>query len=540
MNNQQPIYTSQQSQPIYTSNPQPQSVQPPVYQPTPPYQQPKRRVPLTPKATVFAAVFLVLSVLAIDFGLFGGFNLGYSVAVAAIAIALCIYASMNGRFTVIGGYYTLCSVAISAAFTVYNGGFTKFIQFFAVWILLAMALLDFTKSGVNPKGSWRSGIDVLRVMLVTPFERMGIFIGSATDASRNNSPEKKRLRSAILGAVCAVPALFIILPLLVSSDAAFEKLISQTFLSNLPRLIGAIILGAVLFVLLFTAVFAASKKIVAENNENGKGFSGNLNAVGANSFLSVISVVYAVYLLSQLGYFFGAFSGLLPENFTVAEYARRGFFEMTVICAINLLMVGLVLIFTKRGENGDAPASTRGLCMFIMVFSLAIIATVCAKLGLYMSNFGLTKLRVYTTLFSVMLAIVFVFVIIRLFIRRFPYFRACAVLIATLGVAVSVVDVNSYIAYYNYEAYNVGILKELDAEYFGQLGDAGVPYLVELLDEKEFKEQAADELYYMAYDYGDIDYEHDYYSEKEKFIPDYNDNDFRSYNMARIKAGKLI
>ena len=73
-----------------------------------------------------------------------------------------------------------------------------------------------------------------------------------------------------------------------------------------------------------------------------------------------------------------------------------------------------------------------------------------------------------------------------------------------------------------------------------ELGDAGVPYLIKLLDDKEFAEDAAQELYYKGYSYGEIDYNYFDENSDREFKPDYNDYDFRSYNVARIKAGKLI
>ncbi len=527
---------AQSTNQTYTYQQQPASVN----QKIPYCTKPKVRLPITKLDSFFVTAFLILSVIAVDFGLFGGFNLGYSIAVAAAAVSLIIYASASRRFTVLGCIYAISAVAISSVFTVYGVSFSKFIQFFAVWGLLALSLLDFTSCGVYPKGSWKSGLDLLRLVFVTPIEKMGVFIGSFKEHGKEKQPKGKRFSAAVLGVICALPVLGIILPLLISSDAAFENLVNQTSFANVPRFFAAIMLGSVLFLFVFTAIFAAVKGAVADKKDTAKKSDLGINPMGVNGFLSVISLVYLAYLFSQLSYFFGAFSGLLPKDFTVAEYARRGFFEMTVICAINLFIVGIVLIATRRDEKGDTPLSTRGLCAFISVFSLAVIATVCAKLGLYMSDFGLTKLRVYTTVFSVMLAIIFLFVIVRLFIRRFPYFRACAVFIAVLGVAVSVVDVNSYIAYYNYEGYEVGILEELDVEYFGELGDAGVPYLIEMLDNKEFAAEAADELYYKGYDYGSIDYNYFDKNSERKFKPDYNDNDFRSYNIARIKAGSLV
>lgn len=548
---QQPAATKRPAASLYSSaahmyTPPTDNV-PPVY----PYAYEKKlRAPVKTSDIVCAVIFFVLSVVSIDFGLFGGFNLGYAISVAAVAVFTCVYGSLNGRFTVAGGYFALCAVAISAAFAFYNSPESRLIQIVAVWVLLTLSLLDITKSGAYAKGEWRSAIDIIRLMIITPFERMGSFVGSFRDSLDKNSPAHKRFAAAAIGVACAVPALIVILPLLISSDAAFEELIRHTIFSDIPRLFGAVILGFGFFMLFFTALFASSKKIAAEKHETAPKSSAGLNSAAVSSFLAVISFVYIVYLLSQITYFFGAFSRLLPENFTVAEYARRGFFEMTAICAINLLLVALALILTKRNAQGRVPRSTKGLCIFIIAFSLAVIVTVCGKLALYMSNFGLTKLRVYTTVFCVMLAVVFICALIRLCARRFPYFRVCAVVIAAIGAAVSLADVNTTIAYYNYEAYQSGVLSELDVEYFGELGDAGVPYLIELLDSDEFKYDAVDALTTVAYDYGDFDmeyggsYDEDDYWQGDYYISSgikmYDEGDFRSYNMEHKIASDLI
>ncbi|MEE1127077.1 MAG: hypothetical protein UHZ05_02395, partial [Acutalibacteraceae bacterium] len=78
----------------YTYQQQPASTQPntqPPFNGSPSHSvKSKVRVPITKLDSFFTAAFLILSIIAVDFGLFGGFNLGYSIAVAAIAVSLII------------------------------------------------------------------------------------------------------------------------------------------------------------------------------------------------------------------------------------------------------------------------------------------------------------------------------------------------------------------------------------------------------------------------------------------------------------------
>ena len=68
------------------------------------------------------------------------------------------------------------------------------------------------------------------------------------------------------------------------------------------------------------------------------GFLPRLRTVPERLWTVVMAVFAAVYILFfavQSSYLFGAFSRTLPEDFTVAQYAREGFFELCRVMAIN-------------------------------------------------------------------------------------------------------------------------------------------------------------------------------------------------------------
>ena len=126
------------------------------------------------------------------------------------------------------------------------------------------------------------------------------------------------------------------------------------------------------------------------------------------ALLGVICGLYVCYLVSQLAYFFSGFAGLLlPAGYTAAEYARRGFFEMAAISAIDLALTGAALQLARR-QAGRLPGVLRGMLAFLSLFSLLLIATAASKLALYIASFGMTRLRVLTALFLLLLAVCFV------------------------------------------------------------------------------------------------------------------------------------
>lgn len=121
--------------------------------------------------------------------------------------------------------------------------------------------------------------------------------------------------------------------------------------------------------------------------------------------LAALCAVYALFLGLQAATLFESLAGRLPEDFTYAEYARQGFFELCRVAAVNLGAMAC-LAACSRERMHERPALRRAggaLCGA----TLLLIAVAMAKMGLYMTVFGLTEKRVLATVFLVWLAAVF-------------------------------------------------------------------------------------------------------------------------------------
>ena len=206
-----------------------------------------------------------------------------------------------------------------------------------------------------------------------------------------------------------------------------------------------------------------------------------LSSLTVNTVLTAVCFVYLVYLMSQLAYLAGGFSGILPEEYTLAEYARRGFFEMAWLCVLNLcIIVGALWVCIQKDP---APRYTRILCLFLGLMTLFLVCAASAKMLLYIDSFGLTRLRVLTQVAMVFLGLTTVFVCLWLFLPKLPYMK-CVVLTALLLAAlVSWADVDTLVARYNTENYLSGKTETVDVYYLEDLGDGAVPYLDRLYRE---------------------------------------------------------
>ena len=289
----------------------------------------------------------------------------------------------------------------------------------------------------------------------------------------------------MLGIVLAIPVLAVVIVLLSKGDAAFENLTTRftdTLFSGYAFV--SVAVSLVLSVYIFTVMYSSKNHLTVPDPEKTKKAVASvrfLTVSVTNGFLGAVSAVYVVYLLSQLTYFFGAFGGSIPESvqMTVAEYSRRGFFEMSAVAAINLLLIFLAVMFSKR-TDGKIAKSVKGFLLFLCGFTEILIMTAMSKMMLYISRYGLTRKRVFVTAAILVLFVTFVCVIIRLFKRKFPYMKIVFCIFLLVYSLLSVVNVDAVIADYNVDAYLSGRLETVDVEMLSDFGMSGLESLMKL------------------------------------------------------------
>lgn len=442
------------------------------------------------KDSVFKLIFCIASVILAVFGIWGGFRGGFTVSTLILFSVMTVYfTSKKTRLSIFPLFCGLLNCGLSACFVITSNGGIRFLSVVCMILLSAVWFLSLVKAPEKESDF------ALISNIVIPIVKSATVNLPKTVVAFFSSRTKKRKNfgKVLLGIVLSIPVLVVVVPLLMLSDAAFtglvNKLLGNCFLNIFKISVGLLI-----------AVFLISYCFTLKKNELSKakvmGFVGIDNTI-VISFLSVLSICYFTYLFSQLAYFFSAFKGILPKDysFTVAAYARRGFFEMSIIAVINFIIIFTVLILSQK-KNGKICVISRALCTFVGFFTLVIIATALSKMFLYIKSYGMTELRITTSAFMIFLAIVFISVMLRVFITRIRVFKTAIVTAACVLVVLGTVNVNNVIASYNYNAYKVGDLKEIDVRTIYKLGDEGIPYLVKLTTDKntEVAEEAKEHL----------------------------------------------
>lgn len=457
--------------------------QPPRMAPVPPaYCPPVKTVPEAGKwEFLFAGMTVLCSVLMCNFILYGGFHLGF--ALAAIGLVLCSWGYLRAkgyRLDWYSGSLLGMSLIIAAGFGRSADGSVKFIMLLFLFVGVNLSLCLAAKQNRRDPGRAASLLDAPRALFRLGFGGMGGSARGLVTGLRNSGSAGRKTGSVMLGLVIAVPILLIMVPLLMNADAAFEGL-----LDLLPEIeLGEYLTSGLWGILLGWVLYSRGVGLHhSPRIQREKVRSSGLNALTVSTILTAVCALYAVYLISQLAYLAGGFSGILPEEFTMAEYARRGFFEMAWLCVINLLLIcGSIALVRKEPA---APLYARLCCLFIGTVTIFLVATASAKMFMYIGSYGLTRLRVLTEVIMLWLALTTVIVCLWLFVTKLPYMKIVVLAAMVMGALVFWIDVDTVVARYNVNAYRSGKLETVDMAHLNSLGYSATPYLYQLIDDPD-------------------------------------------------------
>lgn len=452
------------------------------------------RFPVGKKEWIFGILTVVLCIGLWNSILFGGFNLGYAVFALGLLGCNVWYLKAKGhRFGRYGTALLVFAAILTAGFARSSDGLVKAVML--LFVLFAANLSFCLAAGRNRRspGGFSTVLDAPRAFFALGFGGMGAAVRGLDDARKNAGTAGKKGGAAMLGIVIAVPVLAVMLPLLMRADAAFEAMVDLLPETDWTEPFLSLVTG------LFAGWVVFARGLGLHNREKpapGKGMSRHFSPITVNILLGAVSVMYAAYLFSQLAYFSGGLSGILPEGYTLAEYARRGFFEMAWLSAINLCLVLFCSGLVEQREK--LPAVTRALCLFLGAVTLFLICTASAKMLLYIRSYGLTRLRVLTQTVMVWLAVTTVLVCIRQGKPRFAYMKGVILTALALGSALLWLDVDSFVARYNVRSYQSGNLESVDMSHLSGLGYGAIPYIAELTEDPdpEVARQAVSILYH--------------------------------------------
>ena len=362
------------------------------------------------------------------------------------------------------------------------------------YVFTAYCYFVYSATG-NSLGKPFSGLivfDLFKSLITMPFGSLKNFeLFRALGASRK-SKGTKYFAYLLVGIVVAIIPASLALSLL-SYDEGFKAIVdiifsfkSEDIGYHIVCLVFGIPTGMYIFSLFISGTDKKQSRIFTK--ENFIKVSEKIRIAPLVTVLAAVIpllAVYTVFFVSQKQYYVSGFTGVLPDNFSYAQYAREGFFELCKVSVINLTVIVLITQLIKKGK-----ANTIAVKVLTVVFSAVtflLMATAMSKLVMYIERYGLTQKRVYAAWFMAVIAVIFLVITLSRFIKKISWIPTCAcvVIVAFAGLALS--NVERQIAKYNVDRYIDGSVKVIDVDALDSLGDAAIPEMAKLikhLDEK--------------------------------------------------------
>ena len=328
-----------------------------------------------------------------------GVNWGIWTVVASLGLG----AVMRARGTLNGSSLLMLATAtvLASGASITSAEFLHALSFLGVMLFLALAML----LAVSP------GLERLSPIVVVsaPFVAAGNALAESFRrfADLSNVFRSTRARAAVRGTVITIPVVLFFALLLASADPVFG-----TWRDEIARIIATwefIPRTIFFFVLLVVTLGAYSFAALQPIRQSWPSPAPDIETIprwlGATERFILVSGVAALFWLFigvQLSYLFGNAPSVTGSGITFAEYARRGFGELTIVATCSVI---LILVSERFGRADDHAGRIRILTLAILVAVLIMLASAFHRVSLYEAAYGYTVSRLYAQVYMLVLGV---------------------------------------------------------------------------------------------------------------------------------------
>ncbi len=280
------------------------------------------------------------------------------------------------------------------------------------------------------------------------------------------------LLASLRGLLFALPLLVIFALLLASADALFEQLLQRTFRFDLGDWLGH---SLIIFFIAMAALALLAQTFLDNRWHHFELTTPKVLQFGlieTSLVFGSLCVLFLSFMVVQASYLFGGESRVLGSSLSYAQYGRRGFFELVTVTVL-LHMVLLVGMWFCNQEK--AKRLYKILATILVVLLYGVIISAFSRLNLYISTYGLTELRFYSSAMILWIAVVMLYFLFQLYSTKAPKLVPSYLILGVLGVfALYLSNPDATIAKTNLS--RISPESEFDAEYFRELSlDSVVP-----------------------------------------------------------------
>lgn len=280
----------------------------------------------------------------------------------------------------------------------------------------------------------------------------------------NEKLNKDNIKKVAISLLIVFAVVGVVILLLVSADSIFANIfenigsifnyinISSTF-SMIIRI--ALVIIAYFLFLSFILKLKQNYNIETKEIKN----SNNKYAFTIKLLLIALNIVYLVFCFIQVE---SLFAKINTVEFSYANYARTGFFQLMIVSLINFVVI---LVSNKFNENKEK--SIKILNLFLVIFTVIIALSSMYRMYMYQMEFGLTYLRMFVYIILITELLTFIPIVIYIFNEKFDFLKWSGIIWICIYCIINYMNIEKIII--NYNISNTNSDRTIDYEYISEI-----------------------------------------------------------------------
>ena len=495
-----------------------------------------RETPLMSQATKMGVAIIVVSIglgLLAD-GLLRPWPWGINVLLWVSALALAVIALLkwqqieakgDGRWLLLLALFLAGGLAWRASPTL------SVLNVFALLVTLALAALHTRTGQIRVAGIanyalslFLAGTNAIFGPVILTFKIQWRTI-PRTSGSR-------RIIAIGRGLLITLPLLMLFAVLLMAADAVFANIVVDLFeIDHFPSHVFFFGFWAWLSAGFLHQTLLLDRDNMMPQMERPSFFK--LGIIEVTILLTALNLLFLSFVLVQFRYFFGGAELVAATlELSYSDYARQGFFELVTVAAL-LLPLLLFVHWLLRAVHAREKWLFRGLAGVLIGLLYVIMLSALQRMRLYQNEFGLTELRLYTTVFMGWLALLFAWFMVTVLRGQRDRFIFGALISAFIVLAfLHLLNPDAFIVRTNVTHHTLSqevsqnsdrSARGLDIDYVESLSADAVPTLINLLPEMEKKNSCVIARYIL-----------------QDWTPPEEEIDWRTWNWGRHRASQAV
>jgi hypothetical protein len=331
---------------------------------------------------------------------------GINWVIWTLAAALGLLAFVRSGFSTSSPvtWLSILAVVIAGGASITADPFLAALICLSVILLLAMSML----LSVDPRAERiRAGYTLLAPAIA--------FVLAIAESLRRSTEalqlvRSQKARAVVRGVAITIPIVLIFALLLSTADPVFAQmreaidhlLANWDFLPRTLFFIGLLAISLGAFGYADRGVVVAPPSITPPITSS-IGNSGRwLGSTERLILMGGVALLFWIFLLVQVSYFFGNLPSVAGSGMTFAEYARRGFGELSVVASCTAL---LIIVSERYGETDDHRRLVRTITLAVIVAVFFLLASAFHRVTLYEQAYGYTTARLYAQAYMIIVAV---------------------------------------------------------------------------------------------------------------------------------------